>query len=126
LRWQNFSKRALINALFIVTPLVLWAAWELADPDIAFLTDPARAQETTSPEATTTGQVTTAEQTTLETTAENSPAPETTSTASAAPTQQRGPLMEAGGPTAGPVPLMPGGGCPKEYPTRRHGACYPG
>jgi hypothetical protein len=34
--------------------------------------------------------------------------------------------MEAGGPTAGPVPVMPGGGCPDEYPARRHGACYPG
>ena len=34
-----------------------------------------------------------------------------------------GTLMEAGGPAAGPVPPMPGGGCPKEYPDERDGAC---
>jgi hypothetical protein len=33
-------------------------------------------------------------------------------------------LLDAGGPTVGPVPLMPGGGCPKEYPIKRAGACY--
>jgi hypothetical protein len=34
------------------------------------------------------------------------------------------PLMRAGGPEDGPVPLMPGGGCPPEYPLERDGACY--
>jgi hypothetical protein len=33
-------------------------------------------------------------------------------------------LLEAGGPTDGPVPAMPGGGCPKEYPVERGGACH--
>ena len=33
-------------------------------------------------------------------------------------------LFEAGGPEGGPVPLMPGGGCPSEYPLERGGACY--
>ncbi len=33
-------------------------------------------------------------------------------------------LFEAGGPEGGPVPLMPGGGCPSEYPLKRGGACY--
>ena len=33
-------------------------------------------------------------------------------------------LMNAGGPPKGPVPLMPGGNCPKEYPVERSGACY--
>ena len=33
-------------------------------------------------------------------------------------------LMNAGGPPEGPVPLMPGGNCPKEYPVERSGACY--
>jgi hypothetical protein len=36
-----------------------------------------------------------------------------------------GSLLEAGGPTSGPLPLMPGGGCPREFPTMRDGACYP-
>jgi hypothetical protein len=35
-----------------------------------------------------------------------------------------GSLLEAGGPTSGPVPLMPDGGCPREFPTMRGGACY--
>ena len=36
-----------------------------------------------------------------------------------------GNLLDAGGPTSGPVPLMPEGGCPREFPTKRDGACYP-
>ena len=36
-----------------------------------------------------------------------------------------GSLLEAGGPTSGPVPLMPDGSCPREFPTMRDGACYP-
>ena len=36
-----------------------------------------------------------------------------------------GNLLEAGGPTSGPVPLMPDGGCPREFPTMREGLCYP-
>ena len=34
-------------------------------------------------------------------------------------------LLEAGGPTSGPLPLMPDGGCPREFPAMREGACYP-
>jgi len=36
-----------------------------------------------------------------------------------------GNLLDAGGPTSGPVPLMPEGGCPREFATKRDGACYP-
>ncbi len=36
----------------------------------------------------------------------------------------RGNLLRAGGPREGPVPFMPGGGCPEEYPVERAGACY--
>jgi hypothetical protein len=36
-----------------------------------------------------------------------------------------GNLLEAGGPTSGPLPLLPDGGCPREFPTMRDGACYP-
>jgi hypothetical protein len=32
--------------------------------------------------------------------------------------------MNAGGPADGPIPLMPGGGCPAEFPTEKAGACY--
>jgi hypothetical protein len=32
--------------------------------------------------------------------------------------------LEAGGPAAGPTPVMPDGGCPKEYPVEEEGGCY--
>lgn len=34
-------------------------------------------------------------------------------------------LLEAGGPENGPIPLMPDGTCPKEYPIQRGTACHP-
>ena len=34
------------------------------------------------------------------------------------------PLLESGGPQDGPVPAMPGGGCPEEFPVERNGACW--
>ncbi len=33
-------------------------------------------------------------------------------------------LFQAGGPEGEPVPLMPGDGCPSEYPVKRGDACY--
>jgi hypothetical protein len=35
-----------------------------------------------------------------------------------------GDLFNAGGPGSGPVPLMPDGSCPAEYPVKSNGACY--
>jgi hypothetical protein len=34
------------------------------------------------------------------------------------------PPFNAGGPQDGPLPLMPDGGCPKEFPVKRDGACF--
>ena len=34
------------------------------------------------------------------------------------------PLFESGGPEDGPVPPMPGGGCPEEFPVEKSGGCY--
>lgn len=34
------------------------------------------------------------------------------------------PLMNAGGPADGPVPAMPGGGCPPEFPKQQGGGCW--
>ena len=34
------------------------------------------------------------------------------------------PSLNAGGPEDGPLPLMPSGSCPKEYPEVRDNACY--
>jgi hypothetical protein len=33
-------------------------------------------------------------------------------------------LFNAGGPISGPVPVMPDGSCPAEYPVKQNGACY--
>jgi len=33
-------------------------------------------------------------------------------------------LLDAGGPTSGPVPLMPDGTCPPEFPTKQENLCY--
>ncbi len=33
-------------------------------------------------------------------------------------------LFQSGGPQSGPLPLMPDGGCPKEFPEKKNGACY--
>jgi hypothetical protein len=33
-------------------------------------------------------------------------------------------LLESGGPTSGPLPLMPNGGCPREFSVHRGKACY--
>src|SRR3712207_5474877 len=33
-------------------------------------------------------------------------------------------LLEAGGATSGPLPLMANGSCPTEFPSMRNGACY--
>jgi hypothetical protein len=40
------------------------------------------------------------------------------------PIRGEGELMKAGGSSSGPVPVMPGGGCPEEFPQERNGACY--
>jgi hypothetical protein len=34
------------------------------------------------------------------------------------------PSFNAGGAEAGPVPLMPNGRCPKEFPVKQGGACF--
>ena len=59
-------------------------------------------------------------------TASPSPTPEPpTPEPAPSPTPQPNPdLFDSGGPTVGPAPLMPGGGCPKEYPIKRADACY--
>jgi hypothetical protein len=40
------------------------------------------------------------------------------------PSIEEGTLMEAGGPGDGPLPTMPDGSCPKEFPVKQGEACY--
>lgn len=56
-----------------------------------------------------------------------SPSPKTPAPAPKTPTpapKDSGSLMKAGGPTTGPVPAMPNGRCPQEFPERHGDACY--
>ena len=41
------------------------------------------------------------------------------------PSQSPGTLMQAGGAIKGPVPEMPGDGCPAEFPLEKERGCYP-
>lgn len=43
---------------------------------------------------------------------------------SPSPAPGGGTLMNAGGPVVGPVPLMPNGECPAEFPVRNGGSCF--
>lgn len=40
------------------------------------------------------------------------------------PEPDPGVLFKAGGPSKGPVPTMPGRGCPKEFPVQHGGSCF--
>ena len=87
------------------------------------------AQETTTPATVTTPSPTTPVPTTTTTTA--SPTATATATSSPAtssptptPTAGGDDLFSAGGPAEGPVPPMPDGGCPSEYPVLKDGGCY--
>lgn len=51
-----------------------------------------------------------------------SPPPKSAPTPSPSPRPEP-PLLEAGGPTIGPVPIMPNGSCPREFPEKRDGTC---
>jgi len=55
----------------------------------------------------------------------SSPAPKTLEPDSGSPPDQ-GTLMNAGGFTTGPMPIMSSGSCPRELPELRDGACYSG
>jgi hypothetical protein len=48
----------------------------------------------------------------------------TTTTSTAPPTTPPDTILDSGGPERGPVPLMPDGGCPVEYPHERADLCY--
>jgi len=55
-----------------------------------------------------------------------SPTSSPPSSASASPRPQKNQdLFNSGGPANGPVPLMPDGGCPVEFPVQHNGLCYP-
>lgn len=52
------------------------------------------------------------------------PSPNPAPPPSSQPNPSPGTLFKAGGPSEGPVPVMPSGDCPREYPQQRGNACY--
>jgi micrococcal nuclease len=85
-------------------------------PPVTTPTQPITSPEPPAPPATTPPTTTTPTTTT--------PPPTTTTPPPTTTTAPPTTTMDAGGPERGPVPLMPGGGCPDEYPLERGGACY--
>jgi micrococcal nuclease len=95
-------------------------------------TDPCTTSEATTPESTTpeatTPEATTPESTTPESTTPQPTPPrpiqESTTPAPPPPPPPERTVLDSGGPENGPVPLMPDGGCPVEYPIERGDLCY--
>jgi hypothetical protein len=59
----------------------------------------------------------------------SNPSPSSPSPSSPSPSSKPRPLgdrnlLNAGGPTNGPAPLMPDGSCPPEFPTKHKNLCY--
>ena len=100
---------AVVALLIVAEGLVgLWLVaerngWHLSGLD----SDPAYAQATT-PKTTTTPR----------------PTPRPTPEPTPQPQPNPGPAFNAGGPPKGPVPVMPGGDCPQEFPAKKGNACY--
>jgi hypothetical protein len=111
---------AAVILLIFATGFALRLAWE--SPPMV------EAQQTTTPTTTYTAtpSPTTTTASPAPTTTTASPSPTTTATASPNPStpSPRDRMLNSGGPAHGPVPLMPGGRCPSEYPVRKGGACY--
>ena len=52
------------------------------------------------------------------------PPPNSPSPTAPPPPPAPAPPFNTGGPSDGPVPVMPNGGCPKEFPVEHEHACY--
>jgi hypothetical protein len=96
-------KIAAVALVVLATGFALRVMWELPST--------VEAQQTVTPTYPTTASP-------APTTTPSSPSPTTTSA------RPRNKILDSGGPAEGPIPLMPGGGCPKEYPVEKDGACY--
>jgi hypothetical protein len=121
--WTSLAlKIAAVALMVFATGFTLRLAWE--SPTAV------EAQQTTTPTTTSpaTASPTTTTASPAPTTTTASPSPTTTGTASPSPStpSPRDRMLKSGGPAHGPVPLMPGGKCPSEYPVRKDGACYAG
>lgn len=136
MRWEYYTVRVLVSALSITCLFTVFMAWQLTGLSLPNVLPSASAQSTTTgTTAETTGETTsqgagettsgggTVEATTAQdTTVQQTTVQETTVEQTAQP---RGQLKNSGGPLK-VAPVMPGGGCPKEYSLKRAGACHTG
>jgi hypothetical protein len=106
-----------VVSLVVFAAFALRAAWETGPPVEAQQTTTLTPSPTYTPSPTPTASPTPTPTTASPSPAPTSPSPDPTGRPNSDP-------YDAGGPRDGPVPLMPGGGCPFEYPVERGGACY--
>lgn len=104
------------------TPLSILPA--ATTPEIA-APQPTKPQQKAAPEATT-PEATAPQAATQQPTTSQPAAPQPTMPQPAPQTTPLGAktVLDSGGPQNGPVPLMPDGGCPVEYPVQRGDLCY--
>ena len=127
MRWEYYTVRVLISALSITCLFTVFMAWQLSGLSLPHLVPSASAQSTTTGTTSETTGETTGE-TTSGSTVEATTVGATTvqeTTVVEQTTQPRQRLKNSGGQLK-VAPVMPGGGCPKEYSLKRGGACHTG
>jgi hypothetical protein len=116
---DNLSLTLIVLVLIALCALSARLTWALAGHDFG-LFGQANAQETSQYETTVQFDNTTDDFT--DTTEFNTTVQYETTTDEFQ--YETTPLFTSGGPEDGPVPPMPGGGCPPEYPVEKSDGCY--
>jgi hypothetical protein len=116
---DNLSLTLIVVVLIALCALSARLTWALAGNDLG-LFGQANAQETSQYETTVQFDNTTDDFT--DTTEFNTAVQYETTTDEFQ--YETTPLFTSGGPEDGPVPPMPGGGCPPEYPVEKGDSCY--
>ena len=120
----NLTLTLIVVALIALCALSARLTWALAGDDFGLFSR-ANAQETTQYETTEYNTTVQFEDTTddfTDTTQYNTTVQFEDTTDEYQ--YQTTPLFTSGGPEEGPVPPMPGGGCPPEYPVEKGDGCY--
>ena len=117
----NLSLTLIVIILIVLCALSARLTWALAGGNFG-LFSPANAQETTQYETTEFTSV--QYDTTLDDFTEDTTNVITEDTTTNEFQYETTPLFTSGGPEDGPVPPMPGRGCPPEYPVEKSDGCY--
>ncbi len=123
----NLSLTLIVVVLIALCALSARLTWALVGDDglDVDLFGMAFAQDTTDFDLTTPQYETTQEFTQYDTTVQyETTTDDITDTTTYEYQYSTTPLFESGGPEDGPVPPVPGGGCPEEFPVERGDGCY--